>query len=139
MTFNTKLQDVTTLYYCGSFKPCYKWMTFNTLYLSQLNISFMVLNLVINGWPSIPWSVTPSSSSVACFKPCYKWMTFNTQEFIPLSLNQFCFKPCYKWMTFNTFLIAFVLSILCFKPCYKWMTFNTEACSFSMELPFIEF
>ena len=38
-----------------SFKPCYKWMTFNTPYLSSVAIghSLKVLNLVINGWPSI--------------------------------------------------------------------------------------
>ena len=39
-----------------SFKPCYKWMTFNTLGLN-LDIPIVtfskVLNLVINGWPSI--------------------------------------------------------------------------------------
>ena len=36
------------------FKPCYKWMTFNT--------------------SAITAPVAASSS----FKPCYKWMTFNT-------------------------------------------------------------
>ena len=40
-----------------------------------------VLNLVINGWPSIQekkwwkdWQI------VVSFKPCYKWMTFNTKN-----------------------------------------------------------
>ena len=36
------------------FKPCYKWMTFNTLKTSGFSLSDEnVLNLVINGWPSI--------------------------------------------------------------------------------------
>ena len=34
----------------SSFKPCYKWMTFNTeAYKNLLQKSFIVLNLVING------------------------------------------------------------------------------------------
>ena len=38
---------------CG-FKPCYKWMTFNTLVNGNLcELAYLVLNLVINGWPSI--------------------------------------------------------------------------------------
>ena len=37
-----------------SFKPCYKWMTFNT-----------------DGLETRP-------TSSGSFKPCYKWMTFNT-------------------------------------------------------------
>ena len=38
-----------------SFKPCYKWITFNTEgYLSEHQYKFAdVLNLVINGLPSI--------------------------------------------------------------------------------------
>ena len=38
-----------------SFKPCYKWITFNTS-IKQINTraeTFVVLNLVINGLPSI--------------------------------------------------------------------------------------
>ena len=37
-----------------SFKPCYKWNTFNTLTERILTILML------------------------CFKPCYKWNTFNT-------------------------------------------------------------
>ena len=66
-----------------SFKPCYKWMTFNTLY----NIKRYKKHIKKG------------------FKPCYKWMTFNTSDscwrFIQGD-NNFRFKPCYKWMTFNT-------------------------------------
>ena len=37
-----------------SFKPCYKWITFNTKKLSDVKVQG------------------------DCFKPCYKWITFNT-------------------------------------------------------------
>ena len=35
------------------FKPYYKWITFNTLIFDLLIIFFLVLNLIINGLPSI--------------------------------------------------------------------------------------
>ena len=38
-----------------SFKPCYKWNTFNT-----------------------PNELLGESFKPYCFKPCYKWNTFNT-------------------------------------------------------------
>ena len=62
------------------FKPCYKWMTFNTKEEALKHVT-----------------------SEVRFKPCYKWMTFNTDQML-LELYQLllCFKPCYKWMTFNT-------------------------------------
>gem|GEM_PF-3112757 len=37
-----------------SFKPCYKWNTFNTQVKANLMEKNGVLNLVINGIPSIP-------------------------------------------------------------------------------------
>ena len=38
----------------GSFKPCYKWITFNTEFQGYVaSVEFEVLNLVINGLPSI--------------------------------------------------------------------------------------
>ena len=40
-----------------SFKPCYKWITFNTIIVAAL-------------------AASPSIS----FKPCYKWITFNTKK-----------------------------------------------------------
>ena len=62
-----------------SFKPYYKWITFNTG----------------NGWKNYrrSWG----------FKPYYKWITFNTfikaqQKNSPAE----SFKPYYKWITFNT-------------------------------------
>ena len=39
-----------------SFKPCYKWNTFNT---SGQDAGYI-------------------STEYKCFKPCYKWNTFNT-------------------------------------------------------------
>ena len=38
------------------FKPCYKWMTFNTNQIERQRKIHLVR-----------------------FKPCYKWMTFNTE------------------------------------------------------------
>ena len=58
MTFNTVLKPTSTASIIGGgFKPCYKWMTFNTnvnILISSFCSFFLVLNLVINGWPSIP-------------------------------------------------------------------------------------
>ena len=36
-----------------SFKPYYKWITFNTKEVFDKNASYLVLNLIINGLPSI--------------------------------------------------------------------------------------
>ena len=89
-----------------SFKPCYKWITFNTPYKTiGMRTVMIVLNLVINGLPSIHLELQTSSNKVACFKPCYKWITFNTS--IDVLANGWfsdydSFKPCYKWITFNT-------------------------------------
>ena len=81
MTFNTKtFINVQTARL--SFKPCYKWMTFNTVLKPTSTAS------IIGGG----------------FKPCYKWMTFNTvlKPTSTASIIGGGFKPCYKWMTFNT-------------------------------------
>ena len=86
-----------------SFKPYYKWITFNThsnimsVYtaLRVLNLIInglpsillgstrflekaKVLNLIINGLPSIPQVLQIWLSSHMSFKPYYKWITFNT-------------------------------------------------------------
>ena len=89
-----------------------------------------VLNLVINGLPSIPKDTSWRWSRRTSFKPCYKWITFNTKGVIEyekfynrvlnlvinglpsilsddiedfvISKNERGFKPCYKWITFNT-------------------------------------
>ena len=57
ITFNTNekdelLQDTVSM----GFKPCYKWITFNTklhYFVIYFSFFFLVLNLVINGLPSI--------------------------------------------------------------------------------------
>ena len=43
-----------------SFKPCYKWITFNTLMCGH------------------------QMRKVKSFKPCYKWITFNTDGEVTL-------------------------------------------------------
>ena len=63
----------------SGFKPCYKWITFNTLKSKPLNIAKFVLNLVINGLPSIlKCGIICLEDIILSFKPCYKWITFNT-------------------------------------------------------------
>ena len=52
-----------------SFKPCYKWTTFNTV-VKEVDLklsSYLVLNLVINGLPSIPFIVILFSSNSKLF------------------------------------------------------------------------
>ena len=46
--------NLTTMNLIGSFKPCYKWNTFNTVVAEPVTVNTVeVLNLVINGIPSI--------------------------------------------------------------------------------------
>ena len=68
-----------------------------------------VLNLIINGIPSILSSGTDSPSDDSeCFKPYYKWNTFNTHSSIVLvDYDDNGFKPYYKWNTFNTMEMMF--------------------------------
>ena len=62
-----------------SFKPCYKWITFNTIITSSIFLNLIsVLNLVINGLPSIQKERDFDERIDDSFKPCYKWITFNT-------------------------------------------------------------
>ena len=63
-----------------SFKPYYKWITFNTIDHGALfDDEFKVLNLIINGLPSIlKRFFSDSETQVVSFKPYYKWITFNT-------------------------------------------------------------
>ena len=50
-----------------SFKPCYKWNTFNTAEsFSEDKIKEEVLNLVINGIPSIPKAKAAHIHSEKC-------------------------------------------------------------------------
>ena len=84
ITFNT-YKKIIELSIDGSFKPCYKWITFNTLAESivwVITLEATVLNLVINGLPSILKYYFDCYNIVnISFKPCYKWITFNTYSF----------------------------------------------------------
>ena len=46
--------------------------------IEEENSSITVLNLVINGLPSIPEKAKEARNKMMSFKPCYKWITFNT-------------------------------------------------------------
>ena len=72
-----------------------------------------VLNLVINGLPSILSEQKQGLHLILRFKPCYKWITFNTLK---------------MWWKNTTFIIQ------SFKPCYKWITFNTTDTPECLEL-----
>ena len=87
----------------------------------------VVLNLVINGQPSIQVYHSSYKVSYLRFKPCYKWIAFNTKLLHQEQLLLLSFKPCYKWIAFNTLTLdnGKVLDTFCFKPCYKWIAFNT--------------
>ena len=54
ITFNTSTATQNSNTYIPSFKPYYKWITFNT-YEMLVNgyLESLVLNLIINGLPSI--------------------------------------------------------------------------------------
>ena len=61
------------------FKPYYKWITFNiegAKFQIGLEIE-VVLNLIINGLPSISLLFLHKAYLSLCFKPYYKWITFN--------------------------------------------------------------
>ena len=63
----------------SSFKPYYKWNTFNTVNASFEEAGDKVLNLIINGIPSIHITDIHVGYNVFSFKPYYKWNTFNTR------------------------------------------------------------
>ena len=104
------------------------YLQYRTSILLIYSALYAVLNLVINGLPSIPLTQLLQISCIICFKPCYKWITFNTDKRWYTRSDLHCFKPCYKWITFNTQIKLFYLfgTHDCFKPCYKWITFNTK-------------
>ena len=72
------------------------------LILTLSIIKSLVLNLIINGLPSILTANELVYTNSIGFKPYYKWITFN----INISSKVLCkifpsFKPYYKWITFN--------------------------------------
>ena len=70
----------------------------------QTSFEQSVLNLVINGMPSIRYNfVIVQTQTVLSFKPCYKWNAFNTKKYQKCNFRKNKgFKPCYKWNAFNT-------------------------------------
>ena len=80
------------------------YLQYQNITMTYPNDEDDVLNLVINGLPSIRYIWKRSWNNITNgFKPCYKWITFNTiishdERF----KDTICFKPCYKWITFNT-------------------------------------
>ena len=63
----------------------------------------LVLNLIINGLPSIHKMSFVNVKLIGSFKPYYKWITFNTSAINDYEDDFICrFKPYYKWITFNT-------------------------------------
>ena len=56
-------------------------LQYGCLAVISYGMFFGVLNLVINGWPSIlSEKDVQRALKERGFKPCYKWMTFNTSE-----------------------------------------------------------
>ena len=88
------------------FKPCYKWITFNTKGDKWFHVSTLVevLNLVINGLPSILTTINPHNWSFICVLNLVinGLPSIHTPESEEYNNWKFCFKPCYKWITFNT-------------------------------------
>ena len=71
------------------FKPYYKWITFNTKNLKKQKCLkvYQVLNLIINGLPSILTEEFNRKDFNLGFKPYYKWITFNTYGSIYIFSN----------------------------------------------------
>ena len=90
----------------------------------------MVLNLIINGLPSI----SLGSANEKGYKGVVLNLIINGLPSIsyidfPLQILSISFKPYYKWITFNIMLqcLVFLLVKISFKPYYKWITFNILA------------
>ena len=59
--------------------------------LSPFNFIPEVLNLIINGLPSIPNGKTRRlRTNYYSFKPYYKWITFNTQDLEMIQMVKYC-------------------------------------------------
>ena len=88
-----------------SFKPYYKWNTFNTLcLLKKWNLSLEVLNLIINGIPSIQLTalIFKYASGIVLNLIINGIPSILSPVGVCLARLGFRFKPYYKWNTFNT-------------------------------------
>ena len=90
--------------YLTSFKPYYKWNTFNTCgHCSCDENEQEVLNLIINGIPSIPENMsTPLRAFIVLNLIINGIPSILNVELADIIGNTFSFKPYYKWNTFNT-------------------------------------
>ena len=89
----------------GSFKPCYKWITFNTTSNISRGMRISeVLNLVINGLPSILMILNIYGKIIVVLNLVINGLpSIQQQSGKNLKVLQLLgFKPCYKWITFNT-------------------------------------
>ena len=89
-----------------SFKPCYKWNTFNTgeIEVDRINDTYIVLNLVISGIPSIRQRCrSRRSREIKVLNLVISGIPSIQKEIVyAFSEEGYGFKPCYKWNTFNT-------------------------------------
>ena len=86
-----------------------------------------VLNLIINGIPSILAFQYLFLILDGCFKPYYKWNTFNTSSELNLDFNDtgvlnLIINGIPSIQNLDT---VVELMMKRFKPYYKWNTFNT--------------
>ena len=125
------------------FKPYYKWITFNTISVASNILAYKstVLNLIINGLPSIQYFFEDIYGYDEVLNLIINGLPSIHKLFsIILCISLISFKPYYKWITFNTFgHLLRKMQLLCFKPYYKWITFNTKDLSKEEEDELVEF
>ena len=88
------------------FKPYYKWITFNTNVIASntdIALSQTVLNLIINGLPSIQNSIFDLIIDDVVLNLIINGLPSILLAKFSLAVKVFIrFKPYYKWITFNT-------------------------------------
>ena len=103
-TFNTLADNLMKELSPLGFKPYYKWNTFNTRVVVILHNYEEVLNLIINGIPSIRRKQKEKQ------KKSYKVLNLiingipsihSERKTVEIEIDN-RFKPYYKWNTFNT-------------------------------------
>ena len=87
----------------GSFKPYYKWNTFNTFsFENEYTEEEKVLNLIINGIPSIPGGLGCFPFDNGVLNLIINGIPSIQNANIRIYKQKYRFKPYYKWNTFNT-------------------------------------